>query len=173
IPTFDYDSYGTPEIVVRATKFLGYAPGGLDYVPTAVDIGAADEIHGESGDDFIYGMKGDDVLFGDGQNDAVIGGYGNDWISAGSGDDGVIGDDGRIFTSRNSSTYGEPLYGIAPIPAAQLNLFISTAGKVQQATINVDGVLKYTVDLTPYNVQALSGNQAQNPLFHPNYADDI
>ena len=32
----------------------------------------------------------------------MIGGYGNDWISGGTGADGIIGDDGRIFTSRNS-----------------------------------------------------------------------
>ena len=75
----------------------------------ATDIGAADEIHGESGDDFIYGEKGDDVLFGEGQDDDIIGGYGNDWISGGTGDDGIIGDDGRIFTSRNGTA--EPLYG--------------------------------------------------------------
>jgi Ca2+-binding RTX toxin-like protein len=73
----------------------------------AGDIGAGDELHGESGDDFIYGMKGNDVLFGEGQDDDLIGGYGNDWISGGTGDDGVIGDDGRIMTSRNATSYGE------------------------------------------------------------------
>ena len=40
----------------------------------------------------------------------MIGGYGNDWISGGTGDDGVLGDDGRIFTSRNGPT--EPLNGV-------------------------------------------------------------
>ena len=43
------------------------------------------------------------MLFGEGQDDDLIGGYGNDWISGGTGDDGVIGDDGRISTSRNTS----------------------------------------------------------------------
>ena len=38
-----------------------------------------------------------------GQNDSIIGGYGADWISGGNGDDGILGDDGRLFMSRNSS----------------------------------------------------------------------
>ena len=102
---FNYDNGYGEQIVVRAAELLDYTPGGPDYnaAAAAKDIGAADEIHGESGDDQIYGGKGDDVLFGDGQNDQIIGGYGNDWISGGTGDDGVIGDDGRISTSRNSS----------------------------------------------------------------------
>ena len=92
------------------------------------DIGAADELHGESGDDFIYGQTGSDVLFGEGQDDDdLIGGYGHDWISGGTGQDGVLGDDGRIFTSRNGTA--EPLYGIAAIPTAQLNLSITHAGQ--------------------------------------------
>ena len=62
-------------------------------------------------------MKGNDVLFGEGQDDDLIGGYGDDWISGGTGDDGAIGDDGRISTSRNNATVGEPLYGIAPLLA--------------------------------------------------------
>jgi Ca2+-binding RTX toxin-like protein len=61
-------------------------------------------------------MVGDDILFGEGQDDDIIGGWGNDWISGGTGDDGILGDDGRIYTSRNSSAYGEPLYGIAGLP---------------------------------------------------------
>ena len=50
------------------------------------------------------------MLYGDGQDDDIIGGYGNDWISGGTGDDGILGDDGRIFASRNGTA--EPLYGI-------------------------------------------------------------
>ena len=99
-------------------QLLDYTPGGPDYNATAAarDIGAADEIHGESGDDFIYAQVGNDVVFGEGQDDAIVGGYGNDWISAGTGDDAVLGDDGRIFASRNSTAFGEPLYGIARDP---------------------------------------------------------
>ena len=60
------------------------------------------------------------MVFGEGQDDQIIGGYGNDWISAGTGDDAVLGDDGRIFASRNSISatnlvsLGEPLYGMTP-----------------------------------------------------------
>ena len=107
-------------IVPRAVELLDYTPGGVDVQPGARrnDRGAADEIHGESGDDFIYGQVGSDVIFGDGQDDNLVGGYGSDWISGGTGDDGILGDDGRIYVSRISSSFGEPLYGIAAIPAA-------------------------------------------------------
>ena len=56
----------------------------------------------------IYGQAANDVIFGDAQDDNIILGWGHDWISAGTGTDGVIGDDGRIYTSRNS-TIGESL----------------------------------------------------------------
>src|SRR5262249_26315190 len=107
-----------------------------------------------------------------GQNDDIIGGYGNDWISGGTGDDGIIGDDGRIYTSRNSLSavsgnagftvsLGEPLNGIAPLLSSDgdpkysnghaLNEFIFTPGNMQIDTINVSGALKKTVDLTPFS----------------------
>jgi Ca2+-binding RTX toxin-like protein len=184
--SFTYDNYtvnaaGANRIVVRAAQLLDYTPGGPDFNAAAAagNLGTGDEIHGESGDDFIYGMKGNDALFGEGQDDDLIGGYGHDWISGGTGQDGVLGDDGRIFTSRNSSSYGESLYGIAPLLASDpntrfndgnvLNEVISTPGDVQIATINVAGELKKTVDLTPFNV-----DPADNPVaFDPQYADDI
>ncbi|HYT95205.1 MAG TPA: hypothetical protein VEL76_41190, partial [Gemmataceae bacterium] len=162
--TFNYDNYGTTKIVVRAGRLIDYTPGGLDFNPAAAatDIGAADEIHGESGDDFVYAQKGSDYIFGEGQDDDLLGGYGNDWISGGTGQDGVLGDDGRIFTSRNSSTIAEPLNGIAALLASDpdtsfsngnvLNEFIYTPGHIQIATINVAGELKKTVDLTPFSV---------------------
>jgi len=148
---FNYDDIYTngPQIIPRAAELLDYHIGGPDYLPNAGtignDIGAADEIHGESGDDFIYGMKGDDILFGEGQDDDIIGGYGNDWISGGTGQDGVIGDDGRIYTSRNGTA--EPLYGIS----ATTQSFISTPGNVQQADLNVTGQLKKAVNVTPFS----------------------
>ena len=91
----------------------------------------------------------------------------NDWISGGTGSDGILGDDGRIVTSRNSIT-GEPLSGVAAIPSGSLNLLITTPGKIQQATINVTGELKKTVNLTPFNV-----DKSNNPLFDANDADDL
>jgi Ca2+-binding RTX toxin-like protein len=181
---FNYDNYNTGtgslnKIVVRAAQLLDYTPGGdYDGAHAVTDNGAADEIHGESGDDFVYGMVGNDVLFGEAQDDDLIGGWGHDWISGGTGQDGVLGDDGRIFTSRNSSAQGEPLYGItaliSPDPNRRfsngnvLNERISTSGDVQLATINVEGQLKKSVDLTPFNVDS-----AGNPLFDASNADDI
>jgi len=175
--TFNYDdpAFGysdTLKIIPRAAELLDYTPGGLDYDDTASqavnDIGAADEIHGESGDDFIYGMKGDDVLFGEGQDDDIIGGYDNDWISGGTGQDGVLGDDGRIYTSRNG--FAEPIYGIGDL-SGELDKYIYTPGKIQQATINVAGELKKTVNLTPFKLgdPDLFDYADQDPLF----ADDI
>lgn len=161
--TFNYDIYNTLKIIPRAAQLLDYTPGGIDHSAAAAnDIGAADEIHGESGDDFLYGQKGNDVLFGEAQDDDLIGGYGHDWISGGTGQDGVLGDDGRIFTSRHGT--GEPLYGIA----ATTQVFMSTPGNAQQATINVTGELKKSVDLTPYNPDPM-----EYELFDPSQADDI
>jgi len=184
--TFNYDNYNeSRHIIPRAAELIDYTVGGPDYNPTgaANDIGVADIIHGESGDDFIYGMVGDDVLYGEGQDDDIIGGYGNDWISGGTGDDGVLGDDGRIYTSRNS-TLGEPLYGIAGLVDRDsstrsndgdvLDEFIYTPGKIQQSTINVTGELKKSVNITPFNLDPIGvGGGIQNPLDDPLYADDI
>jgi len=174
--TFNYDNYSeTMNIVPRAAELLDYTPGGPDLTadpndgPLAVgDIGAPDEIHGESGDDFIYGMKGDDILFSEGQDDDIIGGYGNDWISGGTGRDGVLGDDGRLYTSRNG--IAEPLYGISDL-SGELGKFIYTPGKIQQSTINVSGELKKTVNLAPFNLDP--DVASQDLLFVPAYANDI
>jgi Ca2+-binding RTX toxin-like protein len=187
--TFNYDDYGAMKIVPRAAQLLDYTPGGPDYTsvnepltgPADIainpvtglrDIGAGDEVHGESGDDFIYGMLGRDVLFGDGQDDNMVGGYDADWMSGGAGDDGMLGDDGRLFASRNGAPGGEPLYGIAALSAGELNTLISTPGGMQQATINVAGMLKYTADLTPDNLDPAKLTPP-NVLFRPLYANDV
>jgi hypothetical protein len=76
--------------------------------------------------------------------------------------------------SRNSSSYGEPLYGIAAIPSAEIDGRISTPGNAQQAIINPNGVLKYTADLTPDGLDPASINSANpNVLFRPLFANDI
>jgi len=178
--TFNYDNYSAAlRIIPRAAELLDYTPGGIDYdVANAInDIGAADEVHGESGDDFIYGMKGSDILFGEGQDDDIIGGYGNDWISGGTGDDGVLGDDGRIYTSRNvekdnhnDTALSEPLYGIEKVDEADKE--IATPGNIQQAVINIDGQLKKTVNLTPFKLGP-DDIDYSHKNFEPSYADDI
>jgi hypothetical protein len=172
--------------------------GSTESAQIIADNGAADEIHGENGDDFIYGGKGADWLYGDGQSDDIIGGYGNDWISGGTGDDGIIGDDGRIYTSRNSLSadptnpgylvsQGEPLNGVAPLLQADadpkysngnaLNEFIFTPGNMQIDTINVSGALKKTIDLTPFSVDPAWNAQGAQPsgdeTAFKGYNDDI
>ena len=145
---FAYDDTYGEQIIVRASQLLDYTPGGVLGEPATGDIGAGDELHGESGNDFIYGQLGSDTLFGEGQDDDLIGGTDNDWISGGTGEDGVLGDDGRIYTSRNGTA--EPLYGILGL-SGELDQEISTPGNVQQATINVSGEIKKTVNLTPFS----------------------
>ncbi len=190
--TFVYDNYGTLRIVVRGVHLLDYTAGGPDFRPDlfgtgqvvgcGADIGGADEVHGETGDDTVYTGCGNDVLYGDADDDDLIGGWGHDWISGGTGQDGVLGDDGRIFTSRNNTTVGEPLYGIAPLLASDpdtrnsngnvINEFIYTPGEVQTATINVAGMLNKAVDITPFNLTPNAGG-ADEPLFSAREADDI
>ena len=172
--TFNYDTYTNAlpigqrlRIIPRAADLLDYTPGGLDFNAAAatLDIGAADEIHGESGDDALYGMVGSDVLFGEGQDDDLIGGYGHDWATGGTGQDGLLGDDGRIWTTRNGLT--EPLYGLA---VATVQQDITTPGRHQQATIHVTGTLKKAVNIEPFNVDPLD-----QPYFDPiqTPSDDI
>src|SRR4029453_11127077 len=70
--------------------------------------------------------------------------------------------------SRNSATVPEPLYNIGTVV---VNLAISTPGRMQEATINVAGELKKSVNLTPFE---LDPNDADpDPLFDAKYADDI
>jgi Ca2+-binding RTX toxin-like protein len=165
---FNYDDAYGLQIIPRAMEQLDYTLGGSDYEGGSytawgaanADNGAADLIHGESGDDTIFGMTGSDVIFGEGQDDDIVGGYGHDWISGGTGQDGVLGDDGLILTSRNS-TLGEPLYGIAGLLAKDprpkyadgnvLNEVIATPGSIQYAVINLTGELKKTIDLVPFS----------------------
>jgi Ca2+-binding RTX toxin-like protein len=188
---FDYDQgRGGERIIARGVELLDYTPGGPDFLPNKFDtthpgylpdIGAGDEVHGESGDDFVYGMVGDDVLFGDSQDDDLIGGWGHDWISAGTGVDGVIGDDGRIYTGRyqalgsipdptNPAHYNELLNGVLQVDATDKE--IRTPGDIQRAIINPAGELFKQVDLTPFNLRP-NADGFDDPLFEPQHANDI
>ena len=185
-------------IIPRAMQQLDYTLGGADYNDGDVhrrgqaqltgqpaDNGAADLIHGESGDDVIFGMTGSDVLFGDGQDDDIVGGYGHDWISGGTGQDGILGDDGLVLTSRNS-TDGEPLNGVAPLLASDpepkyangnvLDEYIYTPGSIQTAVINKSGELKKTIDLVPFSYDSgWTGIDDEYPdnMGDSPFADDI
>ncbi len=175
--TFNYDNnLSGLRIIPRAAELIDYTPGGTAYNADASDdIGGDDEIHGEAGDDFIYGMTGNDSLFGDGQNDDLIGGVGSDFISGGQHTDGVLGDDGRIYTSRNKELEGardeglsEPLYGIAKVD--EVGELIDTPGGFFEATIHVAGALKKTVNLTPFSLDP-SDPLADAPQGNHNYDD--
>jgi Ca2+-binding RTX toxin-like protein len=186
---FSYDTYGGRGIVVRGVTLLDYTPGGPDFacnvpMPLATcisDIGASDELHGESGDDTMYAGKGDDVMYGDAGDDDMIGGWGWDWMSGGTGQDGMLGDDGRIFTSRNTTT-GEPLYGVAGLLATDpdtrfsngnvINELIYTPGNIQITTINPLNALNKAFDITPFNLRPNAAG-GDDPQFRPHYADDI
>jgi Ca2+-binding RTX toxin-like protein len=135
--SFAYDGAYAVRIIPRVADLL-------DYAAVVGGLGAGDEIHGESGDDTVHGMAGDDTLYGDGQDDDLYGEAGDDWISAGTGEDAVLGDDGRIMTSRNG--IAEPLYAVA---ATTQTAIASNADKLE-ATIYQTGTLRKSVDLTPF-----------------------
>src|SRR5262249_26650695 len=199
---FNYDTYTDAlplwqqaHIVVRGVTLLDFTPGGPDLAGqpgplVAGDVGGTpmaanapfgiaagtlqvgSEIHAEGGDAFVYGGPADDVLFGGGQNDTIITGYGDNWVSGGRGDQCIIGGGGRCFMSRVGVAKGEPLYGIAPTPAANISQLITTPGNAQQATINVNGSLQYIAELFPYNwdpsQQSAPGVSNGNPTYSTN-----
>jgi Ca2+-binding RTX toxin-like protein len=139
--SFNYDDYaGGLRIIPRAVDLLDYSADGNN------DTGAGDELHGESGDDSVHGMSGNDYALGDGQDDHVFGESGDDWLDGGAGDDAMLGDDGKILTSRNGKA--EPLYGL-------------TASAQRSATVNsikytvplyVTGQLLHIADLEPFDI---------------------
>jgi Ca2+-binding RTX toxin-like protein len=131
--TFNYDASPTRRLVPRAVVLLDNVAGGPDLRPDLFPggvlgpdgcgafPGGGDELHGEAGDDAVHGGCGDDVLFGDGQDDDLVGGWGNDWLSGGTGDDALLGDEGLIRTQRVTSSFGEPLYGLAAIAPDEID----------------------------------------------------
>ena len=179
-----------PTVVVK----LDYTPiGGAGYwfiadpadpatatwvVGTMSNIGAADTIHGESGNDTVHGMTGNDVLFGDAHDDDLYGGEGGDWISGGTGNDGIIGDEGYVLTARNGTA--EPLHGLP----ATVQDSISPNGDKLQTTIHETGRLRKSVELditiagasfTTFRIGAndiLYGGWG-NDFMHANEGDDI
>ena len=80
----------------------------------------------------------------------------------------MLGDDGRIFTSRNGLL--ETLNGVTAVNAQSA---IATPGSHQTATIYETGKLNKTVDLTPFALNPDDANSSDDPLFRPSYADDL
>ena len=73
-------------MIPRAVTLLDYTPGGPSYNPAAAaDVVAADEVHGEAGDDVIYAGGGNDVVYGGPGRDTILGKDGNDVIHARDG----------------------------------------------------------------------------------------
>ena len=131
------------------------------------------------------------------QDDDIIGGWGNDWISGGTGQDGILGDDGRIFTSRNTGCTGAncsartaPLQraavrhrrvphrrpGHQDHPAATSSTSTSPRrARCRRRRSTSRGELKKAVDLTPYNLGAERdvGHFDRPPLFDANNSDDV
>ncbi len=142
---FTYDAVdparGSLRVIPRAFELLDYTQGG-----DPADLGNADLIHGESGDDTIHAMTGNDVVFGEGQDDDIYGGTGHDRIYGGSGIDGVIGDDGKILTSRNGQT--EPLNALTRSNRQEV---IDTRHPLIGVEVFIDGELHKEVDLVAFD----------------------
>jgi hypothetical protein len=85
--TFSYAA-DAKQIIVRGFDLLDYT---IPESPT--DIGAADKIYGEAGDDTLHGEVGDDLMYGNGNDDNLYGGQGDDLIYGGAGDDSISNSD--------------------------------------------------------------------------------
>lgn len=156
------------KIAVRAYTLLDYTPG-VDSLDTG--RGAADELHGERGDDTIHGMIGNDVLFGEGHDDNIIGGVGYDRIYGGAGVDGIIGDDGLIQTSRNG--FAEPLNGVAEPVRQQL---LETKGPFVGAVVNPKGKIHKAAELhawTETEEATLNEEINSNDVIYGGLGDDF
>jgi Ca2+-binding RTX toxin-like protein len=141
--TFNYDNYDTSlTIIPRAVELLDYTLGGSDS-----DLGTADLIHGEAGDDTIHGQSGNDVIFGEGQDDDIYGGVGHDRLYGGTGEDGILGDDGKILTSRNG--YAETLNGL--FEANQQTTY-SLPGPFTGVVEYITGRLLKTADMMAWDI---------------------
>ncbi|HKS88267.1 MAG TPA: DUF3383 family protein [Stellaceae bacterium] len=157
-----------------------------------------DTLFGGSGNDQIIGGSGSDwIAAGNG----LVASYGGNIVINGTaapssvingntvyytGSTGILGGDGRLGLARNSLSsdpkspnsmvsLGEPLYGIAPLAASQIDQFISTPGKAEQSTINLPGALTYVADLTPANPDPLGASdwaiQIQNHGIDSSFVD--
>ncbi|OUR78342.1 hypothetical protein A9Q83_08220 [Alphaproteobacteria bacterium 46_93_T64] len=182
---FNYDEKIDRPVIARPVllRDYGYAPafdnstGEFSMLFSSTSIGKGDLMFGEGGDDFMHGMVGDDVLFGNAENDAMHGEIGNDVLFGGAGEDGMLGDDGLLLTSRNTEKannnddeLSEPLYGIEKLEDVDLD--ISTPGQLQRATINMDGVLKYTVDLLAFRTATTAADQLFNDIMFGGWGKD-
>ncbi|MEO8507316.1 MAG: calcium-binding protein, partial [Betaproteobacteria bacterium] len=105
----DYD----PGDITTITAKPGAGPGapfdtyfsGIVIHDFSQTIGAADEIHAGSGDDYVFAQVGDDLVWGDDGNDTIAGGKDNDVVFGGRGNDRIAGD-----------TYSQLVGGMTTVP---------------------------------------------------------
>lgn len=187
---FDLTGYEQP-VVTRGVALVdygyAYAVVGDTASLTFAGTGAGDLIFGESGDDVIHGMTGDDVAYGNSEDDDLYGEHGADFLFGGTGIDGILGDDGLITTRRNSDLFGEELFGVAALAPDQtgtlkrnetadpgsLNAVIKTPGNIQLATINVEGELVKSAELTAYRADPLEDGVSFNDIIFGGLGTDF
>lgn len=104
----DYEPTDITAVTVEPAKGPG-APFDAYYSSVVVrnfagDVGAADEIHGGSGNDNIYGQIGNDDIWGDDGNDTISGGEDDDRILGNNGDDRIAGDDYGLLVGDTAVT---------------------------------------------------------------------
>jgi len=104
----DYEPADITTVTVEPAKGPG-APFDAYYSSVVVrnyagDVGAADEIHGGSGNDNIYGQIGNDNIWGDDGNDTISGGEDDDSILGNNGDDRIAGDDYGLLVGDTAVT---------------------------------------------------------------------
>ena len=92
----DYDPGNISNVSANPGTGLG-TPFDATYTSVSIhnyagEVGAADEIHAGSGDDYVFAQFGDDTVWGDDGNDTVAGDAGNDVLLGGNGNDRLAGD---------------------------------------------------------------------------------
>ena len=115
--------------------------------------------------------------------------------TGGTGQDGILGDDGRIFTSRNSAcapassavctAYSEPLYGVHAFRASDPDTKITHGDVLEREHLHAGpgaaGDDQHgrrssprAVDMTPFNLAAQRARHADRPAaFDANNSDDV
>ena len=153
--------------------------------------GGSDTVFGDADDDNILGGWGNDWISGGVGSDGVLGDDGRIFTSRNSDQGWTAGSDTRQPTngvgSGDEDVFSEPLFGITAFQPQGtctenksvlcgdfLDQYIATPGQVQNAVINIDGDLKKTVDLTPFNLTPNTlGADADWMLFDANNSDDV
>ncbi|MGD8418786.1 MAG: matrixin family metalloprotease, partial [Gammaproteobacteria bacterium] len=162
-----------------------YLQGGNDI---AFGDGDNDDVIGGWGHDWISGGTGIDGLLGDDGRifTSRITGLEDDGTVSLKGNSPQWGNYGVIYAEEHGE-WAESLYGVLSLlnedpddrtsQGVVLNEQIYTPGRVQQATINVEGELLKSVDLIPFNSEVdgtlLPGTSADPTDHDPAYSDDV